>query len=571
MSWIFGFYSKIPADIKHISELHSQPVDSVCNSRYYIAIGGNINTLLYQKADPDINFFVCGLPISKDASRFIDKNDLTRILNDTPDDFKSLNGHFCGAFIKNESISLFTDQLGLREFHIYENNDGWYFSTRLDWLLKLDNFEIDFKEFGSRWSLINQLSNKSIIKNILRLNCGAKAIINQNQFDIIENDWIPLKDNTISVNEFNHKLEKLTLLGSYNNSKISLSLSGGMDSRVILSLLLNSAYDNWDCHTFQIEDERDSTIAEKILTDLSIRYKIFSDNTLDENNILQELFEYVGTTYLTQSAFTSQKLMHYKAFSHEEIIIDGGFGEIWRREFLTRLYHFGRNDLENKKHENIPKYLTNNRANLFTEECNSMMKIGIIDQIERLVIDLPLIKEIGLGNWLDLFSLKTRLVNYYAPEQARIDNYVTAYMPFVQLILVNDLLNLPIKERKNNRLFKSIINSNCSKLSKYSLVKGEMLYPFYFTPLMKRAYSLAYSKFIKNKENGDLDSFLFKVKDFVMDSLLSNSAKEYSPYDYDLIYEKVNSYFNGNTSDKYFVDWFLTFEIFRQIIESKHN
>ncbi|MCZ6595234.1 MAG: hypothetical protein O6943_10025 [Bacteroidetes bacterium] len=569
MSWIFGFVSKNSFDTKCVSEFHPQSIASVSNSKYYIAIGGNNHTLFYEKADPIINYFVCGLPISKSVTKFLDKNDWSRILNDKQDELKSLNGHFCGVLTKNGIITLFTDRLGLREFHIYETGNGWYFSSRLDFILKLQGFEIDFNEFGSRWRLINQLSNKSIVKNIHRLNCGAKAIISHNQLEFIENNWFPSKGETISKNDFNHKLEKLTLLGTYNNSKISLSLSGGMDSRVILSLLLNSNYDNWDCHTFQTEDKMDINIAEKILRDFNIQHKLFSDNTHKNNNIIPELFNYIGSTYLTDSGFTSRKLMHYKSLLPNEIIIDGGFGEIWRREFLTRLYHLGKNDLENKNYENISKYLINHRANIFSEECNSLMERGIVDQIEKLVTNLPSIKEIGLGNWLDLFSLKTRLVNYYAPEQARIDNFVTAYMPFVQFIIVKDLLNLPIEKRKNNRLFKSIIKLNYSKLSKYRLAKGNISYPFYFTPLMKRASLLIHSKISNNKEWGELDSFLYKMKEFTMDSLLSNSTKEYAPYDYGRIYKKVTSYYNGEKDNKQFVNWFLTFDIFRQIMESK--
>ena len=571
MSWIFGYYSKNSFDPKYISELHPQPIATVTSSKYYIAIGGNNHTLFYEKADPFINYFICGLPISNSATRFLDKNDLSRIVNDKPEELKSLNGHFCGVLTTNTSITLFTDQLGLREFHIYENDNGWYFSSRLDFILKLGSFEIDFNEFGSRWLLINQLSNKSIIKNIRRLNCGAKAIINHNQLEFIENNWLPLKGKIINTNDFNDKLKNLTLLGSCNNSKISLSLSGGMDSRVILSLLLNSDYDNWDCHTFQTEDKMDINIAERILSDLKIQYKLFSDKTHRQNNIVPELFDYIGSTYLTDSGFTSRKLMHYKLLTQDKIIIDGGFGEIWRREFLNRLYYLGKRDLENKNYENISKYLINHRANIFSEESNSLMKRGIVDQIEKLFTFLPSIKEIGLGNWLDLFSLKTRLVNYYATEQARIDNFVTAYMPYVQFIIVKDLLNLPIEKRKNNRLFKSIIQLNYSKLSKYRLAKGNMSYPFYFTPLMKRASSLIKSKFDKNKEWSEMDSFLYKMKEFILDSLLSNSTREYTPYEYDRIYKKVNSYYNGEKDNKQFVDWFLTFEIFRQIMENKHN
>jgi len=261
--------------------------------------------------------------------------------------------------------------------------------------------------------------------------------------------------------------------------------------------------------------------------------------------------------------------MHYKSFPKNEIIIDGGFGEIWRREFLTRLYYFGKKDLVNKNFENIFKYLINHRANIFSKECNSLMESGIEDQIKNFFKYLPPIKEIGLGNWLDLFSLKTRLVNYYGPEQSRIDNFVIAYMPFIQFIIVKDILNLPIQKRMNNRLFKNIIQLNYSKISKYQLAKGNMSYPFYFTPLMKRARSLLQSKYSRNKEYDELDSFLSKMKEFTMDSLISNSTKEYTPYNYGEIYNKVNSYYNGEKENKKFVDWFLTFEIFRQIVESK--
>jgi len=54
-----------------------------------------------------------------------------------------------------------------------------------------------------------------------------------------------------------------------------------------------------------------------------------------------------------------------------------------------------------------------------------------------------------------------------------------------------------------------------------------------------------------------------------MDSLHSNSTKEYGAYNYSGIYNKVNSYYNGDNHYRRFVDWFLTFEILRQITESK--
>jgi hypothetical protein len=572
MSWIFGYYSKHATDTINLSECHPKSIAVISNSKYYLAIGGNSNTIVYDSNNQGSNFFVCGFTFTQDSSKILDKNDWQTILNNTPDDLKALNGHFCGAFIKNDSITLFTDQLGLREFHIYENNDGWYFSTRLDWLLKLDDFEIDFNEFGSRWLLINQLSNKSIIKKIHRINCGSKVVINNKQYEIVENNWIPQRNNNHNTDEFKLILKKNILLGLINNKNLSLSLSGGMDSRVLLSFLLESKNENWDCHTFNTNERMDSVIAEKISKELKFKHRILSIKNPDTDGIISELFEYIGATYLTDSGFNSRKLMHYKYLSPDELIIDGGFGEIWRREYLTHLYHFGKKDLENRNYSNISKYLVNHKADIFTEKCYEFMNNGIINQIDTLTNLLPSIKEIGLANWLDLFSLKTRLINFYAPEQARVDNYVTAYMPFAQINLLNDLFNVPVEERKNNRLFKHIINSNCKKLVEFNLAKGDMSYPYYFTPVMKRIYSLLHNKFIKHNEGSEVDLFLLSVKDFLMDSLLSNAAREYEPYNYKLIYDKVLSYYNGNCGNRQFVNWFLTFEIFRQIMQGgKHQ
>ncbi len=569
MSWIFGFYSKRQINKEFVSEYHSHSITSISTPKFYIAAGGNKNTIFFNKGNLKINYFIAGVPISEDVSKFVSKNDFDELLSGNSDKLQSLNGHCCGVIIKDDSLYLFTDQLGLREFHIYENNDGWYFSTRLDWLLKLDNFEIDLSEFGSRWLLINQLSNKSIIKNVYRLNCGATASFKNKEFNLIKNNWMPDKTGLLSAGEFKNKLEKLTLLGLSNNESVKLSLSGGMDSRVLLSLLLNSNYENWGCYILETQDKMDSKIAVKILTDFKVQFKLFSDNYPDKNNILSELFNYIGATYLTGSSFNSLKLLYFRLFPNDEIIVDGGFGEIWRREFLNRLYVFGKKDIEEKNFSNVYNHLINNKADIFSEECSLLMKRGSIKQIEKLFAILPSQSEIGLGNWLDLFSIKTRLVNFYAQEQGRVDNYVTAYMPFVQPYLLNDILNLPVEKRLKNKLFKDIIKSDKNRLSNYNLAKGNVSYPFYFTPLMKRIYYRIYSQFNKPHSENSYDNFLSCMKYFIMDSLNSKPAKEYAPYNYKSIYKEINSYYNGDKSRRKYVDWFLTFEIFRQIVEKK--
>ncbi|MDZ7623679.1 MAG: hypothetical protein U5J96_04420 [Ignavibacteriaceae bacterium] len=37
--------------------------------------------------------------------------------------------------------------------------------------------------------------------------------------------------------------------------------------------------------------------------------------------------------------------------------------------------------------------------------------------------DMPDANQISPASWVDLFSIRSRLTNYYAPEQARVDQH----------------------------------------------------------------------------------------------------------------------------------------------------
>lgn len=571
MSWLFGFYAKNLFDISDISKFHPPPVSSFHNSNCYVAIGGNENLIVYQTTQNHNKFFICGFGISHNGDFVLGMKDWDTLLNNSNGipEVNTLNGHYCGIRVFNESIKFFTDITGLREIHIVENKDGWFFSTRLDWLFQIQKFEIDFKVFSSRWLFFNQVSNKSIIKTIIKLNCGSTAVITKNKFEIKECSWVPKFSNLINIEQFKGILSKFILLGKKQRKKISLSLSGGLDSRVILHFLINSEYKNWDCNLFRTDSQMDNKIAKEILDNLHIPYFLLAPSPAIAEDFIKNLFEYIGSTYITESAFTSRDLIHFGNTSQNELIIDGGFGEIWRREFLTRLLVSGKKVLENRNIEVISKALRRTRADIFNKDISDEMDAGNNYQLSEIIDILPDIKEISFGNWLDIFSIKTRLVNYYAPEQGRLDNYVTCYMPFAQYSLLNNLLNIPVSLRKNHRLFTKLFHPDIEGLTHYKLAKGNLAYPFYFTPIMKRIYFLLYSKLALKNENKGLDLFLDGMKEFIMDSIMSGGVKSYPFYEYKNIYYKVNSYYKGKTDYGNYVNWFLTFEVFRQIMEKK--
>ncbi len=102
---------------------------------------------------------------------------------------------------------------------------------------------------------------------------------------------------------------------------------------------------------------------------------------------------------------------------------------------------------------------------------------------------MPDANQIGVANWIDLFSIRSRLTNYYAPEQARVDQYVISFMPLVQKDVLNLLFGLNNSDKKNGKLFKQLIRQNSIQLTKQPLVKGNITHPFNSSSLGARLHS----------------------------------------------------------------------------------
>jgi hypothetical protein len=375
----------------------------------------------------------------------------------------------------NNGIKFFTDELGLRDLHLIKLPAGWGFTTRIDWLKYFLNPQVDMKEFGLRWLLQNQISPDSIIINAKRL-VSSNATIFNGRLEVEHKHWKPKIGKEKGKEEFEEILKGFL---SVENKKINLSLSGGLDSRLLLSLLTDKNFRNWETHTFGDPNHPDSKIACDLLKSISMQNKVI-DDVLPSGKPAEELLEnYAVRSIVTNPVSSILNLRFYKQIADEnKIIIDGGFGEIWRRAFANRLLYLGKKALLDKNVERIFELLRHQKANFFNNEAMIEIKTGALNQIANYVQESDDVRNIGAGRWIDLFSIKTRLPNYYAPEQSRVDDLATSFMPFVQKDLLNVLFNLSESEKMNGKLFKHIIRQNSHQLTRFQLVKGNITHPF---------------------------------------------------------------------------------------------
>ncbi|MBN1302157.1 MAG: hypothetical protein JW995_13160 [Melioribacteraceae bacterium] len=569
MGWIFGAVLKNGSDILNVR--NSLPVcKSFKNTRVQIYYPANKNIISEHDNENSTFIIVSGIGLDAGNSRIFTANEWSKAFSKMSGNSINFEGHYIIIKAGENSVEIFTDPLGLRDIYLAQTDSVIYFSTRIDFLSKLLDLEIDYKVFGSRWLTFNQLSHLSPLKPLQRIVAGGSAFINIKNFQVSYSHakWLPVTEGfNQDVNGFDKALKQLVLLPFNNNRAASLSLSGGMDSRVILSYLLAQKR-NWNTHTFGIPQHPDVVIAAKLANSFGFENRIIYPEKQSLIEIILKLKEYTAQTIVNNSASVISQLDLYNKLKNDgEIIMDGGFGEIWRREFFNRILFSGKGLLHKRDYNSIVSHLKIKRADIFNNDVVNEMFQGCIDDLKLLYESLPSFEKTGLGNWLDLFAIRTRLANYYGPEQSRLDGIVTSYMPFVQLSLLNNIILTPIKLRKNAALFRSVIKRNMPELSKTSLAKGTHFYPYHLTTLQNRLYSVMKKKLNINVFVDTLQTqFLDSLEEYIRDKAESQSVKNNPVYDYNKIKRIIDSYYSGNKIYARELDWWLAFDEFISVL-----
>jgi hypothetical protein len=570
MSWIIGIKGHTGDSlIGKIKTFLPEEFNQVQTKDLQIFCGGFSKTLIISKSNDDSKGFIVsgiGIIMENEHAKFMNLNDWQNIDKRDIKAIRKLNGHFTGIKWNTTSTVLFTDVLGLREMYLTRFEKAVIFSTRQNWLSQLrGDCQIDFEQFGTVWQSFNQLSYKSIILNIKRLGPGSIASIENSKVNYDTELWLPNKFQHSSADRVINKIKKFTLFPLNNNQMVSLGLSGGIDSRVLLKILSSQQNRNWGIHTFGDKHHPDALIAKNIATKLNIDLTILNTQFPPADKCVKIIENYFGQNTVHIPASEIMRLIWYTPLDQQnKIVIDGGFGEIARRQYLNRLSIKGREALLHKDAEAISKYLRHHRANIFNSETISEMNLGYLHQIESFLEDMPDVNKFGIENWLDLLAIRFRLANWFGFAQACVDGLAINYMPFAQKDFLNEILVLPIRQRKNGRLWRNIIKDSLLNLEQFPLVKGSVSYPFRLSTIGAMVWTTAKHKFGLYYRDTESVVFVDHLHEFIQDAVNSKDVKSYPHYDYGEIKMMVEKYFSGEKKYSREIDWWLAFEIWRR-------
>jgi asparagine synthase (glutamine-hydrolysing) len=197
-----------------------------------------------------------------------------------------LNGQFAGILVdfnRKESF-LFTDRLGLNRIYYYQNDDAFWFSSEAKTILKLhpQTRQLNEKQLYSYFYYGTPLSYQSLFNDIKIIPGGSiwkfteRLNLKKNKYFNIE-DWE--NQEIIDYNNFKNKFTELFYrkINHYKNfdQKMAMSLTGGLDSRLILTFIEN--YDQtMPCYTFgsKFRECFDIRTARKIAAHIKQPYQV---------------------------------------------------------------------------------------------------------------------------------------------------------------------------------------------------------------------------------------------------------------------------------------------------------
>ena len=571
MGCLFGYYGKnVDKAAKFAKSLDIKKLYTLKNNNLFIVFGGIPETCVVND-NKKSGWAVLGLGIifKDNCSKIMDKKEWEKVLKEKDQLNKKINGHYILVKWKNNTISFISDPLGVRNLYYSDEKEEKIFSTRLDWITKFKkNCSIDFEAFGSSWLTYNNLSYNQLIENIKSTGPGGKISVTDEKLKATRKEWLPSFKNYDFL-ELEERLVKIITPETSVSEILTFGLSGGFDSRTLLSILfpVNSANSTHKVmtHTFGEKNDLDVKITKRITKDLQIPHKHLTEKTIYDNKYLSDVRSFISQSNMIGPASSYQNMKYFSnKYFEDKILIDGASGGIARRDQHKRLLNFGRKGLLEGDPEIIYKHITFSRGNIFRDNYMRNMKKGTIVQIEALLKRLPSVKEIGCENFIDLLTVKTRPPNYTGVEQTRLDNILFSYMPLLQKDVIDPIFSMSLYWRKNGKYFRRIVKKFRPELRKYPIAKGNNQIPYTIPTSVASAYVKLKNKFFPSYKNDYRTEFYKNIKKHVLNIIDSTDFKNFSAYNHKVIKNIVNDFYSGSPDNVNTLDWWYTFEIWRK-------
>ncbi|MEZ4700161.1 MAG: hypothetical protein R2834_07505 [Rhodothermales bacterium] len=468
------------------------------------------------------------------------------------------DGHFVAVRHDADGLALHADPLGLRALYFVRDGDTLVFSTRLDWIAALTGRRrLDAAAFGAHWLLFNQLGHGALLAGVERLGPGQTLRVDKAGTRLSPTAaWMP-RDQPVNPIAFEQALQPLVFPDDPGGLSLSLGLSGGMDSRLLLAL--RSADAPIRLHTFGDAHDPDAAMARRLARAVDLPIATIDAPLPDAETCLALLRGHMALTQAVSPASGVLGLRHFAALREKgSWLIDGGFGEVARQQYLNRLRLRGRKVFARRDAAGVMPFLRLHRVDVFSAEARRQYEAGAMQELDAALAALP--TSLNVDDALDLLSIRARLPNFFGYEQNRLDGEILNFMPFAQPSVLHALFATPTARRRHGRLFRELIRAHQPALTRFPLVKGLQTYPFAFPPLPAYLWTEAARRVRPARITPMQGRFLWLMESVARDRVRDQSVREDGRYDHARLLELVDGYYERRHSRVTELDWWLALD-----------
>jgi len=510
----------------------------------------------------------CGIRHESDATLQMDGSDWHPLLSSSAPDPSQVDGHYLALSWSEDEVRCFTDRLGLRRLYATQTREGMLFSTHLGWIARFTGgVTFDAAAFGGHWLTFNQFSYRSFGSGVERTGPDSTMVITPGRITVRNNLFTPLQHHVDRLS-FIRLVERHLSFRPRGHERMVFGLSGGLDSRFLFGVL-QDLHLPFSLYALGHPAEPDCEISGRIASQFGLERHTLYEGIGPMEDCIARMRAHVARSLAIAPASAYQKLGGFSRLQESGVfVVDGGMGEIVRRQYLNRIRMRGTARLRREGAGQLIDYLRVPNPPIFNRETAAVMRRAAIDDLRAVLETMPPVGDRGIHDFLDLMAVRYRFPNYAGIEQSRMDEILLSFSPFCQHSVVEASFGLPPRLKKNGALFREVIRSTVPRLRRHELVKDGVRYPFFLTTPASWVL-MALKRFLGWSFRDPIPAMvLATIKPYVLDLAHSSAVRTCPYYDYQLIRSMVERYYAGDTTGEGFVDRWLAFELFRQVLAS---
>jgi asparagine synthase (glutamine-hydrolysing) len=597
MVGLFGYFSHSleSEKISTIAKSMGYTIAETTTSRFCILNSLDIQSANQQKTTTDngkeIHIVTCGELYTPEKSD-LKKEIITLYETGTLTRLKEFNGSFAAALYddKSEKLILINDRYGTIKLFYHYNKEQFCFAPKIQPLLQLGAKKTIRKDAVFDFFLFKYiLGDKTLFQDIYQLPPASILEVTKEGMKLTRYwtyDYSGHYDNRPKEElaiELGRRWQTSVERRIKKNNKIIIPLSGGLDSRAILSAALKcTTKDNIITYTFGQKGSYDFEIGQKIAESAGVKNIPIQAK--------KELFEKLYTISMSETEGMIDATPYIPLDIDEQIrnqatIIYSGQmgGEIMGPFIYSKIKNKKLNS--EKNYDKIKKIIFDHHKFNDSEDVRPLFNqtflqnLNILSSFEDSIKDFKNITPEQLPNYCAAWLYLNEADKYTMFCNIRYRNFFRYSLPFLDNDLIDFMLQVPPKLRRDKKLYKEILLKKYPELFNFPTKNtyGFTLNANHIAIFFKRVLF-----FLQRKLNSissyliGKDIYIYKTQNFLNYDDLLRSNKEYKKFmrimidkvkkreyfEQDYIEQLWNTHQKGRKNNARLLCLLVTFELF---------